>query len=112
MLRKLFLGFCFLLPAILLTGQTALSGKVTDEDSGAPVEFATVALYKNGVLITGQETDDKGNFNFPDIDPGTYDVEASFTGYQARRITGVKVLAGKVNKLDLVISTGGGIVLD
>ena len=91
MLRKLFLGLCFFLPSLVLTAQTALSGKVTDEDTGEPVEFATVALYRNGVLITGTETDAKGNYNFPDIDPGTYDVETSFIGYQSQRITGVKI---------------------
>lgn len=112
MLRKLFLGLCFFLPSLVLTAQTALSGKVTDEDTGEPVEFATVALYRNGVLITGTETDAKGNYNFPDIDPGTYDVETSFIGYQSQRITGVKVLAGKVNKLDMKIGAGGGVVLD
>jgi len=112
MLRKLLLGFCFLLSTFVLTAQTALAGKVTDEDSGEPVEFATVALYKNGVLVTGSETDARGNYNFPDIDPGTYDVEASFIGYQSQRITGVKVLAGKVNKLDIQIGAGGGVILD
>ena len=95
-----------------LSAQTSLAGKVTDEDTAEPIEFATVALYKNGVLVTGTETDDKGNFNFPDIDPGTYDVEASFAGYQPRRITGVKVLAGRVNRVDIQIGTGGGIIMN
>jgi hypothetical protein len=92
-------------------GQTSLSGKVTDEDSGEEIVFGTVALYQNDVLKNVTETDEFGNYTFVNIDPGTYDVEASYTGYQAKRVAEVKVLAGKSNKLDLSISTGGGVLL-
>ncbi len=97
---------------MLSYGQTSLSGKVTDEESGENIVFGTVALYQNEVLRNVTETDDFGNYSFSNIDPGTYDVEASYTGYQPKRVTNVKVLAGKANKLDLTISTGGGIILD
>lgn len=86
--------------------QTSLAGKVTDEESGEPISFGTVALYKNGVLITGTETDLDGNYSISNIDPGTYDAEASFTGYNAVRMTNVQVLAGKANRLDFQLSSG------
>jgi len=92
--------------------QTSLKGKVTDGENGDPLIFGTVVIYKNGVILTGVTTDDQGNYSIPDIDPGTYDVEASYTGYQPNRIVGVKVLAGKVTTVDVTVSTGGGIVLD
>ena len=84
--------------------QTSLYGKVTDY-SGEPVIFGSVALYKNGVLTTGAETDFDGNYNFPNIDPGTYDVEVSYVGYSPKRIQGVKVSAGKANKLDVELDS-------
>ncbi len=111
MLRILLLSITLCLTALSF-GQTSLSGKVTDEDSGEPIVFGTVALYQNDVLRNVVDTDDVGNFTFANIDPGTYDVEASYTGYQPKRIANVKVLAGKSNKVDLAITTGGGIVLD
>ncbi len=86
--------------------QTSLTGKVTDQEDGAPIILGNVAIYKNGVLITGTETDVDGNFNFPDIDPGTYDVEASYTGYTPQRVEGVTVLAGKANTVDLQLQSG------
>lgn len=95
-----------------LSGQTSLKGTVTDEADGAPIIFGTVVIYKNEVILTGVTTDENGNYSIPDIDPGTYDVEASFTGYQPKRITGVQVLAGKVTTVDVAISTGGGIIMD
>ncbi len=92
--------------------QTSIYGKVTDEETGEPIIYGSVALYKNDVLLTGTATDFDGNYNFPDIDPGSYDVEVSYTGYQTQRVTGITVLAGKANNLDVQISTGGGVVLD
>jgi outer membrane receptor protein involved in Fe transport len=106
MIRRLLFLSLLLLFSHHLWGQTSLAGKVTDEESGEPISFGTVALYKNGVLITGTETDLDGNYSISNIDPGTYDVEASFTGYSAVRMTSVQVLAGKANRLDFQISSG------
>ncbi len=109
---RLLLILSLLLGGLAVQAQTSLAGKVTDEETGEPIIFGNVALYKNGVLTTGVETDVNGNYNFSNIDPGTYDVEVSYVGYQPQRVTDVKVLAGKSNKLDIELSTGGGVVLD
>jgi hypothetical protein len=93
-----------------LFAQTSLQGKVIDGDSQEPILFCNVALYKNGVLTLGTETDLDGNFSFSNIDPGTYDLEASYVGYQTQRIAGILVQAGKVNKADIELSAG--VVLD
>ena len=81
-----------LLCCLLFTGittlsysQTSLGGKVTDKETKEPISFGSVALYKNGVQLTGTDTDEKGNFSFPDIDPGTYDVEVFLPIQRARR---------------------------
>ncbi|MDX1479537.1 MAG: carboxypeptidase regulatory-like domain-containing protein, partial [Saprospiraceae bacterium] len=89
-----------------LSAQTSLEGKVVDAETNEPIIFGNVALYKNGVLITGTETDFDGNYAFSNIDPGTYDVEATYVGYQAQRQVGVVVLAGKAVKLDFSLSSG------
>ncbi len=90
----------------LAMSQTALQGKVTDAESGEAILFCNVALYHNGVLILGAETDLDGNYSFSNIDPGTYDLEVSYVGYQTLRTTGVLVLAGKVNRADITLSPG------
>ena len=86
--------------------QTSLQGKVTDAESGEVLIFCNVALYKNGVLTTGTESDEDGNFAIANIDPGTYDLEVSYAGYQTQRIVGVLVSAGRVNKVDVSLSQG------
>jgi outer membrane receptor protein involved in Fe transport len=86
--------------------QSSLEGQVVDATSGEALIFANVVLFKNGNLITGTQTDLDGNFVFSSIDPGTYDVEASYTGYPAMRQTGVLILAGKTIKLDFKMDLG------
>lgn len=90
--------------------QTSLEGKVTDAETGESIIFGDIALYKNGVLITGTQTDIDGNYAFSNIDPGTYDVESSYVGYQKQRKTGVVVLAGKTVRADFEL--GSGVLLD
>jgi len=111
MARYLLLFFSFLIAGAGAYAQTTLQGKATDKETGEPILFGSVAIYKNGVLATGTETDFDGNYNFTELDPGTYDVEVTYVGYAKQRVTGVKVLAGKANKLDIELSSEG-IVLD
>ena len=89
-----------------LMAQTSLYGQVTDQEAGEPILFGSVVLYQNGVLVTGTETDLDGNYHFNNIDPGTYDVEAAYVGYATKKISAVKVLAGKANKLDIILDAG------
>ena len=95
-----------LLSVAYVSAQSSLEGKVIDGETAEPIIFGNVALYKNGVLITGTETDFDGNYSFSNIDPGTYDVEASYVGYNAQRQVGVVVLAGKTVKLDFELTSG------
>jgi len=104
MIRYLLVCCCFCIGSTLFA-QTSVGGKVID-DNGEAVLFGNVALYKNGVLVSGGTTDIDGNYNLGNIDPGTYDVEFSYTGYQTQRIAGVIVYAGKANKLDATLSSG------
>ena len=110
-MNKLLLTFCLLLFGTLaIVAQTSLEGKVKDKESGEPVLFATVALYKNGVLTTGVETDLDGNYFFSDIQPGTYDVEASYVGYKTSRINGVVCKAGQNTRVNIDMIVEGVLV--
>lgn len=111
MMRSLLVLILLLLAGRPVWGQTALAGTVTDEESGDPIRYGNVALYKNGVLVTGTETDADGNYHLSNIDPGTYDVEASYLGYGPVRIANVQVLAGKANRLDVTM-VAAGVVID
>lgn len=86
--------------------QTSLEGKVVDAKTGEPILFGTVTLYKNNVLVNGIETDLDGNYFFSDIEPSTYDVQASYIGYTPQKQINVVVKAGRTNRLDFALSEG------
>src|SRR5699024_5692194 len=85
--------------------QTSLQGKVTDKDSGEPILFASIILQKNGVYVTEAQTDLNGNYAITNIDPGTYEVKASFISHATRLIKGVVVKSGKTNVLDIQMTS-------
>jgi len=88
-------------------GQTSLEGSISDKETGEPILFGTVAIYKGESLVTGTETDLDGNYFLSTIDPGTYNLEVSYVGYTTMRQTGVIVKAGKVNRINFEISQEG-----
>ncbi len=88
-----------------LSTQTSIYGKVTDVETGEGLIWANIVLTKNGVFFTGTATDFEGNYNIP-VDPGTYAVKITYTGYPEKSITGVIVKANQSSKLDIQIEEG------
>jgi len=83
-----------------------LKGKITDESTGGPLEFATVALkrMKDSTLVSGTIADATGAFKIDGIGPGGYFAEIAFIGYE--KLT-VKVAfrpqtSGPVNDLGVI----------
>lgn len=64
-----------------LFGQTQISGVITDKHSGELILFASVAVYSDGQLVAGTETDFDGQYIFSDIAPGSYSLEVSYIGF-------------------------------
>ncbi len=110
-MKNIILLTCILI-SIQTFAQTSLTGKVTDAETGEPILFGTVSLFKDGSLVTGTDTDLDGFYNFPNIDPGTYDVEVSHVGYVIARLIDILVRGGQTNKADIQLGTGGGIDLN
>ncbi len=106
MTRILLLSLSFLLFGVSLVAQTSsIYGKVTNEETGEELIYANLVLSKNGVFVTGASTDFEGNYSIT-IDPGTYEVKISYTGYTDKVITGVLVRQGQGVKLDIQLLEG------
>jgi outer membrane receptor protein involved in Fe transport len=58
-------------------------GKITESQSGKPVEYATVALLlqMDSSIVSGAVTDKKGNFSMEDLPVGRFIIMAEFMGY-------------------------------
>ncbi|MCB9354711.1 MAG: carboxypeptidase regulatory-like domain-containing protein [Lewinellaceae bacterium] len=80
-------------------GSTFLQGKVTD-DQGETMIGATVKIMKGSDFVRGTITDFDGNYRVAPLEPGTYDVVFSYTGYAEQRVKGVKTLMNQIAFLD------------
>ncbi|MCB0534555.1 MAG: von Willebrand factor type A domain-containing protein [Lewinellaceae bacterium] len=102
--------FLYLLAGVLATAfyptsnQTILTGKITD-DQGEVLIGATVKVTKGTDFVRGTITDYNGEYRV-ELDPGTYDIEVSYTGYEVKKITGTLVIANTINRLDCSLYPG------
>ncbi len=106
MVRSLLLLLTFLFVgewALAQVGVTVLAGRVVD-DQGEALLGATVKVMRGADLVRGTATDFNGNYRV-NLDPGNYDVEVSYSGYQTQKVTGVRVIANIINTLDFTLSS-------
>ena len=59
--------------------KTSIRGNIVDE-KGAPIFAATLYLNNN----QGTTSDENGNFQITNVVPGSYNLTASFLGYEAQ----------------------------
>lgn len=66
----------------------SLTGRIMDQSSKSPVEFASIALYNaaDSSFVSGAISDRNGFFRFERIVEGSYYLEVSFVGYEKKAI--------------------------
>lgn len=107
-MKRLFTFFIVLFGiSVFVNAQATLEGKVSDNDTGSPLDFAYIKIYKGNNMVSGTQTDGDGNYVVTNIDNGTYDVEASYLGYTTERKTGVVLGSGKVVRVNFKLVLGG-----
>ncbi|HVG18227.1 MAG TPA: TonB-dependent receptor [Blastocatellia bacterium] len=94
-------------PVAAQTFRGTILGTVTDP-RGDVVVGATVTAKNLG---TGVErttvTDDAGNFAIPELPIGSYEVGVQATGFQAAKVTDVRVEVASERRVDVALSVGG-----
>ena len=85
-------------------GQTSITGKISDKNTGEDMIFANIIISQKGAFIKGATTDIDGNYSIQ-VDSGKYDMEISYTGYPTQKITGIIVNEGQATKVDVLLST-------
>jgi hypothetical protein len=83
-----------------------LLGTVTDS-SGASVADAKVTITETntGISHTSQ-TNESGNYVFPDLPPGTYRVIAEQSGFKRESRAGIDLIVNSSERVDLVLQPG------
>src|SRR4030042_5681538 len=106
MRRTLVVVLRLLAAALPLAAQslTGTSPGVVKDEQGGVLPGVTVTLTgKTGTRTT--TTDAEGGYRFAALDPGTYSVAATLSGFRPKRQDNVAVSVGKM--LDIVIALGG-----
>ncbi|BDS15431.1 TonB-dependent receptor [Aureispira anguillae] len=108
MVRYIILLTLLFLGSSTLFAQTtgSLQGKVIDVGNDEGLPFANVVLEKEGVQISGTQTDFDGNYNFSNINAGTYDVLVSYVGFPTVKTEGVVIKLGQVVRFDIEMEEG------
>ena len=82
------------------SGQGAIVGTVTDSTNGIPLPGTNVQLVGTQ---QGTSTGSDGAYRITGIDPGTYDVQASFIGYGTETVEGVEVRANETTEVNFTL---------
>ncbi|HKW35157.1 MAG TPA: carboxypeptidase regulatory-like domain-containing protein [Candidatus Acidoferrum sp.] len=83
-----------------------LLGTVTDS-SGAAVGDVKVTIKETNTGISrASQTNESGNYVFPDLPPGTYTVIAELSGFKRASRAGVDVIVNTTERVDLVLQPG------
>jgi hypothetical protein len=101
-LKQLLLGFLLVLVAGTVFGQNGIiRGNVYDEESGEPIIYGNVLLQGTN---RGTNTDLDGFFSIAELEPGTYTLIISYTGYGEKELT-VDLRAGEIAYERIYLST-------
>jgi hypothetical protein len=79
-------------------GSTSVKLILVDSESQEPIPFANIVLEKSGSVVYGTSTDFDGNAIMRSVEPGIYDLKATFVGYDTRIIPSVIIKRGFVNE--------------
>lgn len=87
-------------------GIATIYGKITSQNSGESIPFATISILKKSKALGTINTDIDGNYNAA-LRSGTYDFEATFTGYTSTRKKNTTVSEGDSLQLNFQIKEKG-----
>lgn len=90
----------FAAPAVAQTG--TISGRVTDAETGEPLQGASVQVRSGGADVAGAPSGEDGEFRF-EVDAGTYSVVVTLLGYETRRMDGIRVAGGETRTVTVAL---------
>src|SRR6478752_372224 len=78
-----------------------LVGTITDASGAVVVNTKVVVTETNTGVSRTSNTNESGNYSFPNLPPGTYSVTAEQTGFKKASRGGVDVLVDTTTRVDL-----------
>jgi hypothetical protein len=93
-----------LLPAMALAQSGKLRGQITDQETGEALVGANVIIVGSSY---GAATDVNGEYIILNLVAGTYEVKASYIGYQSKTISNVRINADLTTGFDFKLAAEG-----
>ena len=87
-----------------LTG--TLVGTVTDQSGGTVANAKVTATETNTNVSRSTQTNESGNYIFPNMPPGNYNVVVEMTGFRRESRANVDVLVNTNPRLDITLQAG------
>ncbi len=87
----------------------SIGGTVIDAKDNTPLIGATIKIVGSN---QGAITDDNGDYIILNVDVGTYDIEASYVGYDKRIQRGLRVSVDTKSKADFALTITGGVTTE
>lgn len=100
----LIFAFCLHFGVFAQSGMGTLRGKVIDGKSKKPLDYVSITLKLNGVAKATALSDDDGAFIIKPLQPGEYELYASYVGYPNTIIRGIYVAAEEDKYVDFAMS--------
>ena len=103
---SMFFALLVAVPAFAQTFHGTISGVVVDAQ-GAVISDAAVQLTNpaTGQALNAKSSKD-GEFSFPELPVGIYQLTVSITGFQTKKIDDINVEVSKVQNLKVELSVG------
>jgi len=83
-----------------------LLGTVTDSSGAAAANVKVTITETNTGISHASQTNDSGNYVFPDLPPGTYKVVAELAGFKRESRAGIDLVVNSTERVDLVLEPG------
>jgi len=98
MVRNLLIVTVLLLSASMtvFAQSGALKGKVLDKKTKEPIPFTNIIVENNGTQAGGTTSDFNGEYTIKPLNPGKYDIKATYVGYKPVLIRGFVVRSEKI----------------
>lgn len=79
-----------------------ITGKITEKTTNAPISYAIVSIKDNGKVISGANTDDKGEFTIKNLALKSYTIEIQYIGF--RKYIGSAILSENKKEASFKVS--------
>lgn len=85
----------------------SIVGTVSDAQGAAMPGVSVVATNTGTGLTVDTTTDETGNYGFRNLPPGTYDLNATLTGFREYRQKALTITAGNPVRINIALAIGG-----